>query len=46
MKANKLVPTLNVSDIKESLAWFEKVGWEELDGHAFRVGTGIDEGEE
>jgi catechol 2,3-dioxygenase-like lactoylglutathione lyase family enzyme len=28
MFAHKLVPILNVSDIKASFAWFEKFGWE------------------
>ena len=28
MLARKVVPILNVSDIRESFAWFEKLGWE------------------
>jgi catechol 2,3-dioxygenase-like lactoylglutathione lyase family enzyme len=27
VKLEKLVPILNVSDIQESFAWFEKLGW-------------------
>jgi catechol 2,3-dioxygenase-like lactoylglutathione lyase family enzyme len=27
MRANKLVPILNVSDLAASFAWFEKLGW-------------------
>ena len=28
MKVEKLVPILNVSNIKESFEWFEKLGWQ------------------
>jgi catechol 2,3-dioxygenase-like lactoylglutathione lyase family enzyme len=28
MEAKKLVPILNVSNIQESFAWFEKLGWD------------------
>ncbi len=28
MQAKRLTPILNVSDIQESFAWFEKLGWE------------------
>jgi predicted lactoylglutathione lyase len=28
MLAKRLTPILNVSDIKESFAWFEKLGWQ------------------
>ena len=34
MKARRVTPILNVSDIQESIAWFEKLGWQE----AFRWG--------
>jgi uncharacterized glyoxalase superfamily protein PhnB len=27
MRARRLVPILNVSDIRESFSWFEKLGW-------------------
>src|SRR6476619_5420629 len=27
MKAKRLTPILNVSDIQQSFAWFEKLGW-------------------
>ena len=27
MKVERLTPILNVSDIKTSFAWFEKLGW-------------------
>jgi hypothetical protein len=27
MLAKRLTPILNVSDIQESFAWFEKLGW-------------------
>ena len=27
MKVEKLIPILNVSNIEESFAWFEKLGW-------------------
>ncbi len=33
-------PILNVSDLRESLAWFEQLG-ERPDGHTFRVGAFI-----
>ena len=29
MRAKGLTPILNVSDIQQSFAWFEKLGWEE-----------------
>ena len=29
MKPKRLTPILNVSDIQESFAWFEKLGWTE-----------------
>jgi uncharacterized glyoxalase superfamily protein PhnB len=35
MRANKLSPILNVSDIQQSFRWFEKLGWEK----AFEWGT-------
>src|SRR5215510_1389194 len=28
MKAHRLTPILNVSDIEESFRWFEKLGWQ------------------
>jgi predicted lactoylglutathione lyase len=28
MRANRLTPILNVSDIQQSFQWFEKLGWE------------------
>ena len=28
MEAKRLTPILNVSDIEESFAWFEKLGWQ------------------
>jgi len=28
MRPNRLTPILNVSNIQESFAWFEKLGWE------------------
>jgi catechol 2,3-dioxygenase-like lactoylglutathione lyase family enzyme len=28
MRAKRLTPILNVSDIRQSFAWFEKLGWE------------------
>lgn len=28
MRANRLTPILNVSDIHQSFQWFEKLGWE------------------
>jgi hypothetical protein len=28
MVGHRLVPILNVSNIRESFAWFEKLGWE------------------
>jgi len=28
MKVNELIPILNVSNIQESFAWFEKLGWQ------------------
>jgi catechol 2,3-dioxygenase-like lactoylglutathione lyase family enzyme len=27
MKLERLIPILNVSDLQESFAWFEKIGW-------------------
>ena len=27
MKVERLIPILNVSNIEESFAWFEKLGW-------------------
>jgi hypothetical protein len=27
MKVKRLIPILNVSNIEESFAWFEKLGW-------------------
>jgi len=30
MFANAISPILNVSDMRESFAWFEKLGWEKL----------------
>jgi catechol 2,3-dioxygenase-like lactoylglutathione lyase family enzyme len=27
MKVKRLIPIINVSDIKESFVWFEKIGW-------------------
>ena len=27
MKVERLIPVLNVSNIEESFAWFEKLGW-------------------
>jgi catechol 2,3-dioxygenase-like lactoylglutathione lyase family enzyme len=27
MKLKRLIPILNVSDLQESFAWFEKIGW-------------------
>src|SRR5258705_13964403 len=27
MRANRLTPILNVSDIRQSFTWFEKLGW-------------------
>ena len=28
MRANKLIPILNVSHIQQSFRWFQKLGWE------------------
>lgn len=28
MRAHRLTPILNVSDIRQSFAWFEKLGWQ------------------
>src|SRR5207244_13585747 len=28
MQAKRITPILNVSDIRESFAWFEKLGWQ------------------
>ena len=30
MVAHRLVPILNVSNIRESFAWFEKLGWKKV----------------
>ena len=30
MRATFITPILNVSDLKESVAWFEKLGWKRL----------------
>ncbi|HST07910.1 MAG TPA: bleomycin resistance family protein [Gemmatimonadaceae bacterium] len=30
MKAESVIPILNVSDIQESFAWFEKLGWKKI----------------
>lgn len=30
MKVEQLIPILNVSNIQESFAWFEKLGWKKL----------------
>ncbi len=28
MRANRLTPILNVSDIQQSFQWFDRLGWE------------------
>ena len=47
MLAKGLTPILNVSNMQESFAWFEKLGWQKgwewgADGHVFRVSQGED----
>ncbi len=51
MLAKGLTPILNVSNIEESFAWFEKLGWDKgwewgtpptFGGHVFRISRGIE----
>ena len=47
MIAKGLTPILNVSDMQQSFAWFEKLGWRKGwdwgDPPDFRIGRGLEE---